>query len=334
MISNNNSLSILCIGDPHFKINNKSLTDQMTEKTLDKIKTLKPDIVVCLGDVLHTHEKIHISPLKRAQDFLFEITKYSKLYLLIGNHDRPNNTVFLTDEHPFNPLKYWNNTTVIDGAIQENINGFNFVFCCYVAPGRFMEALDIKNIDLTKADAVFAHQEFRGVKMGYIESTLGDVWPERNPLVITGHIHDYSQHTENIIYVGTPAQTAFGESPDKKLGLFTFTKDVNNNTELKMRRINLLLPEKVTIKCTASELENIKIEKNKEYKIIVEGDDNDFKLIAKYQKLGYRIEFYNVSRMAKIDKPEMKSFSKLLYDNINEETRKVFNILFANEIKN
>jgi hypothetical protein len=83
--------------------------------------------------------------------------------------------------------------------------------------------------------AIFAHQEFYGVKMGAIESKIGDKWDEKNPVVISGHIHQWQRLQSNIFYTGTPRQIGFGDKTKKSISEFIFTLD-DNKTELNSKR--------------------------------------------------------------------------------------------------
>ena len=103
------------------------------------------------------------------------------------------------------------------------------MFVPYVPPGKFDDAIktcdDIGDIKDYKC--IFAHQEFYGAKMGAIISKDGDKWPLHNPLVVSGHIHDYQRPQENIIYIGTPMQHAFGDNTKKTISILT----INNISE-------------------------------------------------------------------------------------------------------
>jgi hypothetical protein len=113
--------------------------------------------------------------------------------------------------------------TIVDKPMMDR----NFVFVPYVPPGMFRQALEFidPTLDfLQTADAIFAHQEFRGCKMGPVISEVGDMWPmegiSQSPLVICGHIHD-RQELPGILYVGTPIQNGFSDSyMDKGICLF------------------------------------------------------------------------------------------------------------------
>jgi DNA repair exonuclease SbcCD nuclease subunit len=222
-------IKILAIGDLHFKADNSEQTYRLCTEICKIIKTEESeggakdlDGVVVLGDILHRHDKIDLFSYHRAVRFLMTIRdeldrleikdgKTRKLFILIGNHDRPNNTTFLTDEHAFTSAKLWKDTIVVDKPIEYTFTSddekHKFLFVPYVQSGRFFEA--ISSLSFEKTKAVFAHQEFRGCKLGPIISTEGDVYPLDAPLCISGHIHEYSKPQPNIVYVGTPFKSCW-----------------------------------------------------------------------------------------------------------------------------
>ena len=161
--------NILLIGDPHFKVSNSLETEQLYNETknyLEKTKDL--DFIVVLGDILDTHEKIHVQPFCKSIDFIKMLASYKKTYIIIGNHDRINNNVYMTEEHPFTSLKDSDNIVIIDKTLKEG----DFYFVPYVPNGRFLEAI---GNDFKEVKAIFAHQEFKGCKMGAIISEHGDI---------------------------------------------------------------------------------------------------------------------------------------------------------------
>lgn len=317
------TITCLVIGDPHFKVNNARETAVMHERICDVARERKPTFIVCLGDVLDRHETIHVSPLERAQSFLHDLSLIAPLYVLIGNHDRPNNSNFLTSEHPFNALKYWSNTKIIDTTYEEVIAGKKFLFVPYVPPGRLNEAIKTivpntnQNINqispqemnstkekeenttvttaTTDADlvaylsgitTVFAHQEFKGAKMGAIISTVGDIWPPSWPYVISGHIHDYDELEKNIIYVGTPIQHAFGDRDDKTVSWFTwsepaFSTELNEPYIPRTERIDLSMVKKIIVYLTTTELATYVPPTDRQIKIVVTGTSAEIKSAMK-----------------------------------------------------
>ena len=124
---------------------------------------------------------------------------------------------------------------------------------------------------IIQANCIFAHQEFRGCRMGGKISEKGDIWNPEFPLVISGHIHDSQTIGENIQYVGSPIQHSFGETLNKSIWFVTF--DELEKPEIE--KINLKVKPKKIIhldlegvkKFDTSELEkfNIKIKINCTY---------------------------------------------------------------------
>jgi DNA repair exonuclease SbcCD nuclease subunit len=242
---NKEGLRCLVIGDPHFKVTEMIASSEMGKAIVKIAQEEKPDFIVCLGDTLDRHETVHTNPLTVATKWLANLSEVAKVYLLIGNHDRPNNSDFLSDEHPFVGLRWWDpkRLVVVDKVVIETIRDFLFFFVPYVPPGRFIEALETHPEWNPEKPwkAGFSHQEFYGSQMApSILSKKGDKWPIEYPLLINGHIHDRNIPQKNIICIGTPRQHDFDESFDKALSLFTFSVD-----SYEEKRIPLPIPKKI-----------------------------------------------------------------------------------------
>jgi hypothetical protein len=297
---------ILVIGDPHFKADNGIDTGLMALKIVEAALRETPDFIVVLGDVLHTHDLLRLDPVCRAITFLQRLRDISPhLYILIGNHDRPNNACYLTSEHPFTALKDWPHTTVVDQVItrthtvRSTGKVASFTFVPYVPVGRFEEALltvglstdPTKNtapIHLKQMSGVFAHQEFKGAKMGAIISEAGDPWPMGAPLCVSGHIHDYDELLYNLVYPGTPIQHGYADKPDKTISVFHFKisttsdPDVSTTSNLdpqhtrltltRHQRITLGVPSKIHIRLSPEQLATYTPPVSAHVKITVEGD--------------------------------------------------------------
>ena len=296
-------IKCLVIGDPHYRTSHVIQSEEFNIKIVETAKQVAPDFIVVLGDVLHEHERIHVSPLTRATDFLHSLSEISKTYLLIGNHDRPNNSNFLTTEHPFNAMKHWSNIIVVDCGFVDSIKEQQFIFMPYVPAGRFQEALQIvyerTNQEVTfdhflsQTTALFAHQEFCGAKMGAIISTKGDPWAVELPLVISGHIHDYDQLQDNIFYVGTPFQHAFGDRSDKSVSVFTFLADKSYQHE----RIDLAMRKLEIVYLDADQVDHYFPPLDKIIKLVIRGTTEQLNVLAKNSKIkewkeqGFKIAF-------------------------------------------
>lgn len=264
---------IYTIGDPHFKVSNRQDMKIFTDVCIDSINEKNPDFIVVMGDILDRHENIHVHALMDATNFLKRLGKITKTFVLIGNHDRPNNSNFLTDEHPFTALKDIDNIIIVDNVV---VHG-EFMFVPYVPPGRFHEAIDGYN--LTDFTAIFAHQEFRGANYKCIVSSIGDVWDENMPLVISGHIHEYQQIQDNIIYVGTPIQHNFGDKDDCSVSYFEFSTG-----EFTEERIYLDVPKKRIIKLDYEEVEQFLSKDNSfngKTKLVVSGPHEKLQTLSK-----------------------------------------------------
>lgn len=299
-------VSVLTVGDPHFKTDNYEECDEMTKKILNLATKLNPNFTVILGDTLHTHEKINVFPLTKAIEFIYNLMQISPVFLIIGNHDRPNNSDFLSSIHPFTALKYWdqNKIRVVDKVSDFEINNHKFLFVPYVPPGRFREALN-SFIDIpleskiTEYSAIFAHQEFFGAKMGSINSENGDKWNLDNSLIISGHIHEYGKPQKNIIYVGTAYQTSFGDKSLKTVSQFIW----ESKSDYLENRIKLDLIKKETISLNCKDIFDYDFNKH----------DNS---LLKLKIFGTKEEIHSISNSEIIKKIEERQI-KIVYKTID-----------------
>lgn len=231
-----NTVRILCVGDPHYTSNNQRETDALEAELCRVIQDEQVSTVIILGDTLDRHETVNLNVLHRVKKLFFSLVNLNvTLYVLIGNHDIPNNKLFMSEVHPFMLMNH-PNIHIIDKVTTITINNANFLLVPYVPPGRFEEAVKDHLDNIT---CIFAHQEFKGACYNGISSNEGDMW--NHPIdIISGHIHE-RQQLGRIYYPGTPYQTNLGEKPDKTISLF----------EWKDRRyeklIHLNIPKKITI---------------------------------------------------------------------------------------
>ena len=340
-------ISILTIGDCHFKVNNVQETDEMTKRLIELARQRQPKFIVLLGDILHRHETIHVVPLMGAEKLIKGLSEIAPVYICIGNHDRPNNSNFLTDEHPFNALKDWNNVFIADKVLNISIDllrempqdisvdKHKFLFVPYVPNGRFMEALNTIEAPLENTTAIFAHQEFYKAKMGAIISEVGDKWPLENPLVISGHIHDYDLLQPNVIYTGTPIQETFSENTQKTVSIFTFNPDKSWNQE----RVDLGLPKKITIYITPNEIHNFEPKGNTLIRLVIRGTEAELKAVSKLEKInelkkkGVKIALKASHEIKEVDKTqEIKprvNYKDRLVSELNGHTLKWFHKIFV-----
>lgn len=249
-------MKILLIGDLHIRKDNLDILRNVCAEILQIIETRTPNLVIILGDTEDRFENMYMPANTDAIKFFKKIAKMCELVVLIGNHDRENNSVFLTDVSPYIGLKEHPNITIVDTTIWDKEK--NYIYVPYVPNGRFNEALSkvdyfpFQDLDAKIPFVIFCHQEFKGCIMGAKPSTNGDIWSQQLPPIFSGHIHEY-QVLGNICYVGTPLQQNYGESPDKALMMITLDKDKMVSAE----RIRLTsAPFLVTIHMNYSDLPN------------------------------------------------------------------------------
>ena len=307
-------MKFLIIGDPHFKNDNASETNQMIEEIYKLLEKNKYDKIVILGDILDTHEKINLRPFFKATNFIMNLSKITTVYVLIGNHDRMNNNIFLTEEHPFYGLKNKDNIFIIDKVFKEN----NLLFVPYVPTGRFAEALKTIQYKEEEVDIIFAHQEFENS----IFSNQGDLIPE-NVSIYSGHIHNHIK-IKNLTYVGTPFQHSFYDNPDK------FILELNNSQgSIKEKKIYLNIIKKRIQEITVPELMDYKIDENYITKLLIKGDQkklNNIKIqdILKHPNIRYKLILDKKNSFPK----EIKefSFNYLLEKRLQEEKLEIQNL--------
>lgn len=273
----------LVIGDPHFKVDNLHEVELFIKKIKQTAQETQPDFIVCLGDLLHTHERIHTTPLNKAYEFIDELRGIAKVFLLVGNHDYIQNQQFLTENHWMNGMKDWYNVTIVDKVTVLNKDDCKFVFSPYVPPGRFLEALDtIDRDEWSDATCIFAHQELYGCKLGREASVEGDRWLEEYPQVVSGHIHIKHKLGTNIYYTGSPMQHAFDEPDTNTVALLTFSPGIVYDLE----EIDLRLPKKVVVNVSIDNVNDITVDKtiDQKVKVTIEGNYDEFKSFKKTEK--------------------------------------------------
>lgn len=295
--------SFLCIGDLHIKLSSIEIVRKVKSEILKIIEKIKPDYIVLLGDMHDTFEKVHLQSWNEIVFFIKDLLGKSKrLFYIVGNHDMLNNQVFLSNDHFFNVFKNIDGISIVDKpeSLFLDDGAFSVGFIPYIPTGR------LKEISLYKHKVVFGHQEIKNANFGHAISENGDDWDKNGPLLISGHIHEY-QRLPNVIYVGTPYQTNFAESPDKSISLIHISK-----SEVTEKRIFLNLPQKILLETNPEGFMNYEFNDNNEYKVIITASTLELatlKKSKKYKKLNKNIKI--------LLKPTDKSFVKKNAANLN-----------------
>ena len=336
----------LFVGDPHFKIKNVEYIPLFVSKILSIVDE-HPDLdfVVVAGDLLDNHDRVDVEPYNLALDFINALRHRVKTFVIVGNHDYKNNQQFLTDHHWMNALKWWDNVFVVDDVYESILGGADFLFVPYTPPGRFVEAICTKFVkgEFTRFSAVFAHQEFRGCKMGPIESKIGDEWDLDWPLVISGHVHNKQWSQENVYYPGSAMQHAFGQSVDNTVSIIEWVKD-SGQCRIEYDEIDLKMPRLVIkyLSVKDAERKSVKYRQSdsKKYKLVLKGAHEEFQAFKKslrYKELiedGVKVVF-KVDSKAVIDSAAagveavvQKKFLDILDEKIRSERDNELDIVY------
>ena len=299
-------MKVLAIGDPHFKVDNTEESEHFHLQVELYLSQNAIDVVVILGDILHSHEKIYTFAMNTAVKFIRMCSRFAPTYCLVGNHDATSNTIYCSENHWLHVLLDQPNVFIVDKPTWIHFDAqtsLKLLCCPYVSDGRFKEMLDQfvgkkdqRDIDEDEewrsADCIFAHQLLDGGKMGAVVASGVEKWLEKYPQVISGHLHDRQQPQPNLYYAGSSQQLAFSENGDKSIALVSFLSNENTEDETiiecKIEEIFLQLKQRKTISCNCANATSIKIQPNIQYKIVIKDVDaaiKAFKKTAKYKEL-------------------------------------------------
>ena len=332
-----NFTDFLVIGDIHIRIDCLLEYDIFSSKLIEKAKELSPKYIVILGDILHSHERLHTICLNKACELIDNLRKISFVYVLVGNHDMISCNQFMSKNHWLNPLKEWNNIKIVDVTEYLETDEGKFIFVPYVPNSKFEEALNYNDIEWKDAKIIFSHQEFYGCKMGSIVSTDGDKWNENYPEIISGHIHSKQYLQNNIFYIGSSMQIAFGESENNIIG---YVKQYPENKYI-LEEIELDIIKKKIVYVDSKKFDDLKLEKKNtdNIKITIQGTNEEFKSIKKSKKYkelqnqGFKIVFKdkkvdNIAISQEINCNDIKkvgesNFEKILFELVNKENNNI-----------
>lgn len=329
-------MKILCIGDPHIKKNNIPRSTEMVNASIRMVEEHKPDILVIMGDTLDTFENVNTTAQCLAVDLVIRASKLVPVYLLIGNHDYPNPLVFMDGPHPFTALHHVPNVTVVDKVVTSKFGDHQLTFLPYVATGRFIEACDTSP-GWKDSHIIFAHQEFKGCKMGAITSENGDQWSSDYPPVISGHIHDHQRPQTNILYVGCPVQHAFGDNSLKTVSMIT----LEDSGQYSEERLSLRVKKLVLIKIEANKLNTIEVQDTDIVKVVVMGtihQNNAAKklnIVSDLRRRGHKVVFKDYKEKVDFktlgESNDNPVYGNLLYERIKQrdDLKELYQKMFA-----
>lgn len=310
--------TIIAIGDIHIKLDNITDIQLLIQNIEKEIVARNPDAIILLGDILHTHERIHTTCLNQAEQLFKMCSNYVPTYILVGNHDYISNSQFLSENHWMNPFKFWKNITIVDKVTPFFINENHFVACPYVPDGRMVEALNT-HPEWNSASMIFGHQSLNGVKMGAITMENVEEWCVNYPFLCSGHIHDKQRVQPNLYYTGTPMQHAYGEKHNKTISIFT----VEDNKIISHEEVDLKVSVKRIEYITVEQAYtyNLKINPHETVRLTIKGKKEEcitFKKTPAYQSLHKlaKIVFDEIEGYEKNTEEVTTTFHEVLYSKI------------------
>lgn len=217
--------------DVHFKKTEIVRAKQISSEIVRLARESKCDFIVCGGDTLDQHEVLNSIALSKAIKMFTRLKKIAPLYIILGNHDFPNNTETLHNVHPFLGLGKQKNIFIPTVPMKTEIKGVEFGFASYYPPGKLKEFCS----EIMSSQIIFCHQEFQGAKYGMMNSIDGDSWLITDPFVISGHIHEQQVVQANIFYPGSTIQHGFSDSANKTAFLLEIEKDKFQSIPLELK---------------------------------------------------------------------------------------------------
>ena len=206
-------------------------------KDILEIARKEQRIVLFAGDLFHQRGTV------RSEVFnaIFEVIAYYSdvdIIMIRGNHDSSDNSI--DSPSSIEPFRFLKNVTLSTG-LDNIIRGEDTL--TLVSYGE--EYSNIKKfIKTNPADILMAHLGIEGSKGAGASSldgpfTVGDLYPDKNQVVLLGHYHRSQKFTPNMLYVGNPVAQNFSDSGLEK-GAYTFEIDNHKLKDLKF--INLGYP--------------------------------------------------------------------------------------------
>lgn len=299
----------LVIGDLHIHLNNLEETEILGQFLVRTASELQPDVIVVLGDILHTNNVLRSEAHVPATELLGELSEIAPLLVIMGNHDVPGPLAFLSKYHGFTALKRWSGTKkahvifpsatgvqLVDTApVLFSVNGIYFAACPYIPPGRFEEALNYCE-DWKSAKAIFCHQEISNCDLGHgHRSESKDVWPAHYPHIISGHIHKYQRLAENVLYGGSPRQVTVAEEYYKTIAELVFSEQ-GHFTET---RIFTGLEPRAHLKIYSKEVDSVEVPPSGRVKIEITGTVAENNVVRKcarvreWRRKGFTVKFHD-----------------------------------------
>jgi predicted phosphodiesterase len=235
----------LVTADIHLAINPRDHYRLQYMRTMpDRLKRGQVDSFVILGDLCEEKDEHNSWLVNQVTDLIVECAIYSKVYILLGNHD------YIDRAHPFFVyLRHLHNVVFITEPCIYKVKGIGIVTWL---PHTRQPEKDWEAVVCTDAyrhcDVVFAHQTFEGAQVANGKRLSGvptDLLPY-DKTIIAGDIH-VPQTVGRVEYVGSPYRIDFGDEWDGRLLRYCNGKRMNDLSvaATQKRLIKVRKPEEI-----------------------------------------------------------------------------------------
>jgi DNA repair exonuclease SbcCD nuclease subunit len=200
----------LFLGDPHVMVTNLEESEDLLDFLRIKAKDHEVDSIVILGDLFHNFSVLRVEVLNFWREWLQILSDKSKVYVLVGNHDRKNQS---NDEDNENALQIFNliNSPNLN-IIQSPVSLGSFGFVPYIHDKiKFVEVAN--GLAKQGAKTLIAHADWDGAQYenGYYAPDGVKQEDINCDLIIGGHIHKRSRFGKVIL----PGTARWLNSSDK-----------------------------------------------------------------------------------------------------------------------
>lgn len=188
-------MRILYVGDMHVTPEELADCQSLANLILRVVEDDHVERVVFLGDQYHTHGIVRVEVMGFWKRFLFELCGMTKVTMLVGNHDKPNDSAI--EDHAL--MAHGEDVQVVS-VPQDIARGIVAV------PHMHDNEAFVETCNrLSKGNTLICHQTFDGGKYENGSYMKDGVDQKRVPQasIISGHIHT-PQAFGKVWYVGAP----------------------------------------------------------------------------------------------------------------------------------
>lgn len=210
---------ILVCGDPHATEPELKDCQALVDFVCKVARETKPDHIVLLGDLFHTHNIVHLEIQEFWARSIDQMAKLAHVIIINGNHDSPHHKLSKASANrPFRSIPNVDVVLAEDGIAWSVDKHFVFAPFCHTKAELLHMLVGFED------RVLFCHNTFLGAKYenGLYAKDGWDSTKFPNPLIVSGHIHTKMSFGK-VIYPGSPRwRTAADANQAKSIVLMEF----------------------------------------------------------------------------------------------------------------